>query len=216
MPRGQMISIKENMSLDAIIEVINESGHSRFPVLSEHEDDILGILHAKDLLHLTDANAFDLLDIIRQANFVPESKRLYALLADFRTNRNHMAIVVDEYGHSIGFVTLEDTIEEIIGEVADEFDVEREDPIKTLSSNQYIAQGDTELILINQRLLSDFNSEQFDTIGGLITSLFGYPPKRGEQIDYKHFHFKIISATSRRIKLLEITDHRHGTTVYDE
>lgn len=212
MPRNQMKTLNEKMPLSAIVEIINESGHSRFPVTAFDNNDILGILHAKDLLMIQNnlqKDEFDLVDMLRRANFVPESKKLDALLADFRKNRNHMAIVVDEYGHTIGFVTLEDTIEEIIGEIADEFDVDKEDPIKQLSDNQYIIKGDAEIELINERFGPIFNDNQVDTIGGVVTSLFGYPPKRGQEIDYMHCHFKVISATLRRIKLLEVTITPH-------
>lgn len=214
MPKGQMIYIPENANYDDIIKRITDSGHSRFPVLAEHGDEVLGILHAKDLLHLSpeDKEDLDLSNIIRSANFVPESKHLDALLADFRQNRNHMVIVVNEYGQTIGFVTLEDTIEQILGDIADEFDVDKEDPIKSLSTKHYILRGDTELELFNQRLNTQLDDSQFDTIGGLVSAQFGYTPKRGEKINYKHFKFKILSANSRRIKLIECFDRRSDTT----
>jgi len=208
MPKSQMVYIQENASIHEMIHTITDSGHSRFPVLSEQDDKILGILHAKDLLNVPHEQEFDISDIVRSANFVPESRRLDALLTDFRKNRNHLAIVVDEYGQPIGFVTLEDTLEQIIGDIADEFDVEEEDPIKVLNQKQYIMKGDTELELINERLGTKFDDQLVDTIGGLVTSRFNYPPKRGEIIEINDFQFKILSASSRRIKLLECTDKR--------
>ena len=210
MPKGQMISIHENAHYAEIIKLITESGHSRFPVLANHSDDILGILHAKDLLNINDHEKenIDLGDLIRSVNFVPESKRLDALLKEFKQNRNHMVIVVNEYGQPIGFVTLEDTIEQILGDIADEFDVDEEDPIKSLSLKHFIVRADTELDVFNERLNAQMDDTQFDTIGGLLTAQFGYTPKQGEKLNYKNFKFKILSANSRRIKLIECLDKR--------
>jgi magnesium and cobalt transporter len=210
MPKGQMVYIPEHASYPEIVTRITESGHSRFPVMADHSDEILGILHAKDLLTLSDEEKqdLDLANLIRTANFVPESKHLDALLADFRQNRNHMVIVVNEYGQTIGFVTLEDTIEQILGDIADEFDVDKEDPIKLISAKLYILRGDTELELFNHRLGTQLDDSHFDTIGGLLTAQFGYTPKRGEKISYEHFKFKILNANSRRIKLIECLDRR--------
>jgi magnesium and cobalt transporter len=208
MPKNQMVSIQEHASLEEMLVIIANSGHSRFPVISENGDEILGILHAKDLLNLHEHEVFDINDLIRSANFVPESRKLDALLTDFRKNRNHLALVVNEYGQCIGFVTLEDTLEQIIGDISDEFDVEEEDPIKILNQKQYIMKGDTQLDLMNERLNCNLEDEDFDTIGGLVTSYFSYTPKRGETIHIGDFKFKILSASSRRIKLLECTDER--------
>jgi magnesium and cobalt transporter len=210
MPKGQMIIIPHHADFTSIINIITESGHSRFPVVAEHSDDILGILHAKDLLALSDEEKhhLNLIDLARTAIFVPESKRLDALLSDFKQNRNHMALVVNEYGQTIGFVTLEDTIEQILGDIADEFDVDAEDPIKLLSDKHFILRADTELELLNQRFHTEFDDSQFDTIGGLLTAQFGYTPKRGEKINLQQFKFKVLSANSRRIKLVECIDKR--------
>jgi magnesium and cobalt transporter len=210
MPKGQMVFIPENADYKQIIGLVSQTGHSRFPVVAEHSDEILGILHAKDLLRLSDEEKHDLelTNLIRTANFVPESKRLDALLADFKQNRNHMALVVNEYGQTIGFVTLEDTIEQILGDITDEFDVDEEDPIKFLSEKHFILQGDTKLEIFNQRLQSKLDDSQFDTIAGVLTAQFGYPPKRGEKINFQHFKFKILSSNSRRIKLIECWDKR--------
>jgi magnesium and cobalt transporter len=215
MPKSQMVSILESSDYTKIIELITQSGHSRFPVLTEHGDKILGVLHAKDLLGLNEEEKqnLDLSDLVRSANFVPESKKLDALLTDFKQNRNHMALVVNEYGQTIGFVTLEDTIEQILGDIADEFDVDAEDPIKFLADKHFILRADTELALLNERFNTAFDDSQFDTIGGLLTAQFGYTPKRGEKINFQDFKFKILSANSRRIKLIECLDKRMHTFV---
>lgn len=215
MPKNQMIVLQENASISDIIQTITESGHSRFPVISNQGEHILGILHAKDLLGIPHDHEFDISDILRNANFVPESRKLDALLTDFRKNRNHLAIVVDEYGQPVGFVTLEDTLEQIIGDIADEFDVDEEDPIKILNDKQFIMKGDTELELINERLGTQFSDEHVDTIGGLVTSHFNYPPKRGEIIQINEFQFRILSASSRRIKLLECLDKRPNEATHE-
>ena len=215
MPKSQMVSILESSDYTKIIELITQSGHSRFPVLTEHGDKILGVLHAKDLLGLNEEEKqnLDLSDLVRSANFVPESKKLDALLTDFKQNRNHMALVVNEYGQTIGFVTLEDTIEQILGDIADEFDVDAEDPIKFLADKHFILRADAELALLNERFNTAFDDSQFDTIGGLLTAQFGYTPKRGEKINFQDFKFKILSANSRRIKLIECLDKRMHTFV---
>ena len=210
MPKSQMIYIQEHADLSSIVSLVTQSGHSRFPVLSAHGETILGILHAKDLLRLHTAEYKDLNlhDLVRTANFVPESQALDVLLSDFKKNRNHMALVVDEYGQMIGFVTIEDTIEQIIGDIADEFDVDEEDPIKFLSAKHLVIKGDTEIAVFNQRLNAELPEAQFDTIAGLVTMQFGYPPKRGEEIQIEAFKFKILSASARHIKLLKCIDLR--------
>lgn len=210
MPKNQMVFIYNHATYDEIIELITQSGHSRFPVFLEHTDKVLGILHAKDLLRLSEEeqNELDLTDLIRDAHFVPESKRLNSLLSDFKQRRNHMAIVVNEYGQTIGFVTLEDTIEQILGDISDEFDVDEEDPIKSLAPNHYILRANTELEILNQRFNVSWSLKDIDTIGGFITNQFGYTPQRGEELSFEGFKFKILSANSRCIKLIECIDHR--------
>jgi len=210
MPKSQMVFIPQHAEYQKIIQIITESGHSRFPVIAEHSDEILGILHAKDLLNLSDSEKqdLDLEDLVRSTHFVPESKPLNVLLSDFRQNRNHLAIVVNEYGQTIGFVTLEDAIEQILGEIADEFDVEAEDPIKQINPHHYILGAETPLEVLNERLHIQFDDSQFDTIGGLLTAQFGYTPKRGEKLNFHGFQFKIINANTRRIKRIECFDKR--------
>jgi magnesium and cobalt transporter len=210
LPKNQMTSISQHHSFAEILNIVTQSGHSRFPVTGDNKDDVIGTLHAKDLLRFqhTNDNAFDLLDIIRQTTFVPESKRLDLLLSEFRLNRNHMAIVVDEYGVVSGFITLEDIIEQIIGEIADEFDIDEEAHIKAHGDNRYVLKAHTPIDEFNALLQSHFNDASYDTIGGIVVANFGHLPKRGEQINIDGFLFKIIHADARRIKLLECIDER--------
>lgn len=209
LPKKQMTCIDEEAELSVIINIVTQSGHSRFPVTdSKHE--VIGILHAKDLLRFQaeEHTEFDLSDIIRQATFVPESKRLDILLSEFRANRNHMAIVVDEYGEVAGFVTLEDIIEQIIGDIEDEFDIDEEAYIKTHGDAHYIIKAHTPIDEFNEQLHANFSDESYDTIGGIVMTNFGHLPKRGEVITINQFEFKIINADARRIKLLECFDLR--------
>ncbi len=204
-PKTQMVSIPHQASLKQVIDIITESGHSRFPVYSDDNEQVEGILHAKDLLRFqspTNPVEFDLEDIIRTATFVPESKRLDILLSEFRSHQNHMAIVVDEYGEVSGFVTIEDIIEQIIGDIEDEFDVEEEDYIKVHRNHQYIVKGHAPIEEVNNILHTNFDDQDYDTIGGVILNQFGYLPKQGESIGIGVWQFKVINADARRIKLL--------------
>lgn len=210
LPKNQMTSIPQQACLKEIIEIVSRSGHSRFPVTGDHPNEIIGILHAKDLLRFqTQQSAdFDLHDLIRHAAFVPESKRLDLLLSEFRSNRNHMAIVVDEYGTVSGFVTIEDVIEQIVGDIEDEFDIDEEAYIKTHGDDHFIVKAHTPIEEFNEQLQAHFSDENYDTIGGIVMTNFGYLPKRGEVITIDQFEFKIINADSRRIKLLACFDKR--------
>ncbi len=210
LPKKQMTSIAFNAELNDVINIVTQSGHSRFPVTSDNVDEIVGILHAKDLLRYQaqQSTSFDLMDIVRQTTFVPESKRLDILLSEFRSNRNHMAIVVDEYGAVSGFVTLEDIIEQIIGDIEDEFDIDEEAYIKTHADAHYIIKAHTPIEEFNEQLHANFSDESYDTIGGIVMTNFGHLPKRGETITIDQFEFKIINADARRIKLLECFDRR--------
>ena len=212
LPKKQMACIPHDSTLQQAITIITESGHSRFPVTNDGKNDVIGTLHAKDLLRFQnqETDDFDLLDLIRQTTFVPESKRLDSLLAEFRVNRNHMAIVVDEYGAVSGFVTLEDIIEQIIGDIADEFDIDEEAYIKTHGDKSYIIKAHTPIETVNETLKTNFSEETYDTIGGIIMANLGHLPKRGEQIIINGFTFKIINADARRIKLLECIDTRES------
>ena len=209
LPKNQMVCINQDDEYNEIIKVVTRTGHSRFPVTGENSDEVIGILHAKDLLRHQPGNAdFDLLDNCRQVTFVPESKRLDSLLSEFRSNRNHMAIVVDEYGEVSGFVTIEDIIEQIIGDIEDEFDIDEDAYIKTHDNHHYIIKAHTPIEDFNEQLHTKFSDEVYDTIGGIIMNGFGYLPKRGEIITINNLEFKIINADARRIRLLECIDKR--------
>lgn len=211
LPKKQMTCIDEEASLDEIIHIVTHSGHSRFPVMNETKDEVIGILHAKDLLRFQTEQQkrdFNLADIVRQPSFVPESKRLDILLSEFQTNRNHMAIVVNEYGTVAGFVTLEDLIEQIIGDIEDEFDIDEEAYIKTHSNAHYMIKAHTPIAEFNEQLHADFSDDIYDTIGGIVMASFGHLPHRGETITIDQFDFKIINADARRINLLECFDRR--------
>lgn len=210
LPKNQMTCVPQDTPLQDVIDIVTQSGHSRFPVISDNKEEVVGILHAKDLLRFQEKQTitFDLLDIARQVTFVPESKRLDSLLSEFRSNRNHMAIVVDEYGAVSGFVTLEDIIEQIIGDIEDEFDIDEEAYIKMHGDAHYIIKAHTPIEEFNEQLNANFSDDSYDTIGGIVMANLGYLPKRGELITIDKFEFKIINADARRIKLLECIDHR--------
>lgn len=206
-PRSQMVSVKEDEDLGEIFSTVIAAGHSRFPVLSSDKKEVIGILHAKDLLKYKDTHDddFDLTDILRPAVLIPESKRLDALLQDFRINRNHMAIIVDEYGNIAGFATIEDVLEQIVGEIADEFDIDEEACIKKHSDTEYIIKAITPIDEINEYFKTDFSDDDFDTIGGLVTHALGHLPKPGEEVKINDYMFKVLHADKRRIRLLEAT-----------
>lgn len=210
LPKNQIVSINQNDKFYDIIEKVTQTGHSRFPVIDENSDEIVGILHAKDLLRFQTNNleSFDLLDICRLATFVPESRRLDSLLTEFRSKRNHMAIVVDEYGEVSGFVTIEDIIEQIVGDIEDEFDIDEDAYIKIHNNSHYIIKAHTPIEEFNEQLHADFSDEVYDTIGGIVMNQFGHLPHRGETITINDFEFKVINADARRIKLLECVDKR--------
>ena len=211
LPKQQMTCIPHDAELNDVINIVTESGYSRFPVIGDNQDEIVGILHAKDLLRYQSQSqtAFDLSDIMRQTTFIPESKRLDKLLHEFRINRNHMAIVVDEYGAVAGFVTLEDIIEQIIGDIEDEFDIDEESYIKHHGDARYIIKAHTPIEEFNEHLHAHFSDESYDTIGGIVMTNFGHLPKQGDAITIEQFEFKVLNADARRIKLLECFDHRH-------
>lgn len=217
-PKNQMISINLDDKFYEIIQKVTQTGHSRFPVQDENSEEIIGILHTKDLLRYQASNieSFDLMDICRQPTFVPESRRLDSLLTEFKSKRNHMAIVVDEYGEVSGFVTIEDIIEQIIGDIEDEFDIEENAYIKAHGESHYIIKAHTPIEEFNEQLQADFSDEVYDTIGGIVMSHFGHLPKRGEMIRINSFEFRVINADARRIKLLECVDQRHSLAPEDK
>ena len=206
-PKAQMVSVKKNFSLDDLLPVIIESGHSRFPVVDASGKDVIGILLAKDILKFffnRDPNEFKIEAYIRPAVFLPQSKRLDILLREFRVNRNHIAIVLDEYGHVAGLVTIEDVLEQIVGEIEDEYDIDEESHIKKLDDGSYIVKASTVIDEFNEYFHTDFSDEEFDTIGGIVLHGFGHLPKRGETYKDKNLRFKVLHSDNRRIYLLEV------------
>ncbi|GGI75314.1 HlyC/CorC family transporter [Legionella impletisoli] len=213
LPKQQMTCVPQDAELPEIIAIVSQSGHSRFPVTGDSKDEVVGILHAKDLLRFQGQSdpEFDLFDIAREVTFVPESKSLNSLLSEFRSNRNHMAIVVDEYGSVAGFVTIEDIIEQIVGDIEDEFDIDEEAYIKSHGNHRYIVKAHTPIEEFNEHMNAEFSADNYDTIGGILMANFGYLPKRGETILIDKFEFKILNADARRIKLVECMDQRSKT-----
>jgi magnesium and cobalt transporter len=205
-PRSQMDVIDVTESPDRFIPLVIQTGHSRFPVFGENKDDVIGILLAKDLLRFyAGEEEFNVRDMLRPAVFIPESKRLNVLLKEFRKNRNHMAIVVDEYGGAAGLVTIEDVIEQIVGDIEDEYDFEDvEDNIVPEKGGQFRVKALTEVADFNAAFGTDYSDEEFDTVGGLVTSRFGHVPKRGEQVSFDNLTFKVLRADSRRLHLLQV------------
>ncbi|MAM71055.1 MAG: magnesium/cobalt efflux protein [Gammaproteobacteria bacterium] len=208
-PRSQIATLGTRDSLEEILQIVTGSGHSRFPVSGENSDDIIGILLAKDLIPLllesSDTKRFNIKDIVREATFIPESKRLNVLLKEFRENRNHMAIVIDEYGGLAGAVTIEDILEQIVGEIEDEHDIDEEDYIKTADGERYIVKAITPLDDFNEYFHSSFSSEDMGTIGGLLLNQFGHIPSRNERIGIGPYVFKILNADGRKIRLIEVS-----------
>lgn len=206
-PRNHMVVINVNESPEQFLPRIIESGHSRFPVAGDDSDDILGILHTKDLLPLIlqkDNSTFDITRFLRSPLKVPESKRLNRLMDDFRTSHNHMAIVFDEYGAVSGLVTIEDVLEEIVGEIEDEFDVEDGSNIKKLSNNDYIVKAQTLIEDFNDVLNTQLDDEDVDTIGGLVGQQLGHIPQRGETVTIDNLTFKVLHADGRKVHLLRL------------
>jgi magnesium and cobalt transporter len=205
-PRSQMDVIDIKESPDQFIPTVMQTGHSRFPVIGESKDNVIGILLAKDLLrYYAGEEEFDVREMLRPAVFIPESKPLNVLLKDFRRTRNHMAIVVDEYGGVAGLITIEDVIEQIVGDIEDEYDFEDvEDNIVQDKGGQYRVKALTEIADFNSAFGTSYSDQEFDTIGGLVLSRFGRVPKRGEQVRVDDLLFKVLRADSRRIHLLQV------------
>ena len=218
-PRGQMISVRRDDPPARILPAVVESGHSRFPVMDDDRDDIIGILLAKDLLRMYATGSkerFDIREYMRPAVFVPESKRLNVLLKEFRRNRNHMAIVVDEYGGVAGLVTIEDVIEQIIGEIDDEFDVEDEQNIRKEAERQFAVRGVTRIEEFNEYFSARLPEEDFDTVAGLVMKQLGRLPRRGESVTLEGFEFRVTRADRRRIDSLRVTSPKDVTPPEDE
>jgi len=207
-PRGQMVVLEHSISFTEIIEIITESGHSRFPVIDEDKDDVVGILLAKDLLQLSINNTekFEFNEYIRPASFVPESKRLNVLLKEFRQNRSHMALIVDEYGGVSGLVTIEDVLEQIVGKIDDEHDDGDEIDIQHHGDNRYSVRALTPLQDFNDFFKTDFINDEIETIGGYLLGHIGHLPERGELLALENLTFKVLSADSRHVHLYQVID----------
>lgn len=204
-PRSQMDVIDITIPPEKFIPFVIETAHSRFPVIEENKDDVIGILLAKDLLRYYAGEDFEVRDMLRPAVFIPESKRLNVLLKEFRSNRNHIAIVVDEYGGVAGMVTIEDVLEQIVGDIEDEYDFdETEDNIIRDINGKYRVKALTEIVDFNEALGTKFSDEEYSTIGGLVVSKFGHLPKRGEQITFNNMVFTALRADSRRLHSLNV------------
>ena len=206
-PRAQMTVVEKPWPLEKVISVVVESGHSRFPIIGESRDEILGVMLAKDLLRFSsgDRDAFDMRQIVRPIEFVPESKRVNVLLKDFKRSRNHMAVVADEYGGVAGLVTIEDVLEQIVGEIDDEYDEAEGAHILKQDERRFLVAGLTPLEEFNAYFQCDFPTDEFDTIGGLITHQFGHMPRRGESLRADKFNFIVQRADSRRVNMLQVT-----------
>ncbi len=205
-PRSQMDTIDISEKPEEFIPFVIETAHSRFPVTDGSKDQIIGILLAKDLLrYYASREAFDIRDMLRPVVYVPESKKLNILLKDFRSNRNHIAIVVDEYGGVAGFITIEDVLEQIVGDIEDEYDFDEDDTnIVADTDGHYRVRAITEITSFNEALGAALGDSEFDTIGGLVINKFGRLPRNGESIAIEDFSFTVLRADSRRLHLLEV------------
>lgn len=205
-PRSQMDTIDINEKPDEVIPFVIETAHSRFPVTDGSKDQVIGVLLAKDLLrYYSSREAFNIRDILRSVVYIPESKRLNILLKDFRSNRNHIAIVVDEYGGVAGLVTIEDVLEQIVGDIEDEYDFDEDDAyIVADTDGHYRVKAIAEISSFNETLGASFSDKDFDTIGGLVIGKFGRLPENGESIAIGDFSFTVMRADSRRLHLLKV------------
>lgn len=207
-PRSQVVTVPAKLAAKEIVALITTASHSRFPVIGDNVDNVMGILLAKDLLPLAlniSTEKFNIKDIIRPATFVPESKRLNVLLREFRETRQHMAIVIDEYGSVCGAVTIEDVLEQIVGEIEDEYDVDDDSYIKKFDEDNYIVKALTPVDEFNDYFKTAFSDQEFTTIGGLVLQQFGHIPERGETINIGQFLITVLNADSRQIKLIKVT-----------
>lgn len=212
-PRSQMNVIRQKDQIEAILPMVIDSGHSRFPVIGDDRDDVIGILLAKDLLrYFHNPETFNLAATLRSPVFVPETKPLNVLLTEFRSTRNHMAVAVDEYGGVAGLVTIEDVIEQIVGDIEDEFDfIDTEDQIVPVRGQRFRVNALTEIDTFNQYFDSHFASTDADTIGGVVVELFGHVPKRGDTHDCDGIRFTILKADSRRLHTLLVEKIRNDS-----
>ncbi len=206
-PRSQVMSIRADQSPKEFLPAIISAAHSRYPVVGDSLDEVIGVLLAKDLLPLIlqGDQPFDIKDLLRPATFVPESKRLNVLLREFRANHSHMAIVIDEYGGVAGLVTIEDVLEQIVGDIEDEHDIEEDSYIRPLPSGDFLVKALTPIDSFNSFFASDFSDEEFDTVAGLVMNAFGHLPKRNEITEIDGFRFRVLNADSRRVHMLRLT-----------
>jgi magnesium and cobalt transporter len=210
-PRAQMVAVRRDEPLERLLPAIVESGHSRYPVMDDDRDDIVGILLAKDVLRVYAAGGsddFDIRECMRPAVVVPESKRVNVLLKEFRRSRNHMAIVVDEYGGVSGLVTIEDAIEQIVGDIDDEFDVDEEHDIRREGERQFLVRGATPITEFNDFFGVSLSDEAFDTVAGLVMQQLGRMPRRGETLQVEGLELKVLRADRRRVEALKVTTPR--------
>ena len=216
-PRSQVTAIGIDQAPEDYLPVIFETGHSRYPVIGENLDEVLGILLVKDLLPLLQVNDGErdriaLREVIRPAMFIPESKRLNSLLKEFRDTHNHMAVVVDEYGGTAGIVTIEDILEQIVGDIEDEHDTDEEDDIRDMGDGSFAIRALTPIDDFNERFDTEFSDDEFDTVGGLVMQRFGYLPRRGEQAHLGEWRFTVLGADNRRIRLLQVDQVAEGAS----
>ena len=205
-PRARMVVVERDKPVEELLPVIIESAHSRFPVIGDDRSEVVGILLAKDLLQYCgqDSPSYNMRDVLRSAAFVPESKRLNVLLKEFRLSRNHMAIVIDEYGGAAGLITIEDVLEQIVGEIEDEYDFDEGAYILKRDENHYTAKAHTTIEDFNEFFGTGFDDQDYDTIGGMVVNALGHLPQRGESVDIDDFRFTVVRADSRKVRLLNI------------
>ncbi|BAO45749.1 HlyC/CorC family transporter [Thiolapillus brandeum] len=205
-PRARMVVVERDKAMEAILPVIVDSAHSRFPVIGDDRSEVVGILLAKDLLQYCGPRApsFNMRDVLRSAVFVPESKRLNVLLKEFRLSRNHMAIVIDEYGGAAGLITIEDVLEQIVGEIEDEYDFDEGAYILKRGEGLYTAKAHTTIEDFNEFFHTAFGDDDYDTIGGMVVNALGHMPGRGESVSIGDFRFTVVRADSRKVRLLNI------------
>ena len=210
-PRAQMVALAADASLLELMKQVVESGHSRFPVHGEDKDEILGILLAKDLLRgvVAEHAPSSVRELLRPAVLIPESKKLNVLLREFRQSRNHMAIVIDEYGGVAGLVTIEDVLEQIVGEIDDEHDeaVDENQLIAAQADGHFVVDALTPICDFNERFGADFDDDEYDTIGGLLTAAIGHLPEAGEELTLGRFGFRVARADARRLHALHVSVH---------
>ncbi len=210
-PRSQLKCVPFDQPPEELLPMLIEAKHSRFPVIGDDEDDVRGVLHAKDLLPLVvngNLDAFDIKDYMRVAAFVPESMRLNALLKEFRSSRQHMAMVVDEYGHTSGAVTIEDVLEQIVGEIEDEHDVNEEIYVKPLGDDTYSIKAQMPLDEFDAYFGTELNDEDVETVGGVVMRQLGHVPEQDEKIEIGALKFTVLNAESRRVRLLRLEMRR--------